>query len=156
MTAPLQVGDQAPDFILPAGAGEPLRLRALRGRKVVLYFYPKDDTQACTDEAIAFNRLNAEFAGAQTQIVGISPDSGISHEKFKRKFGLALTLASDETKAALEAYGVWREKVMFGRRYMGVERTTILIDRDGRIMRIWRKVRVAGHAEDVLSAARAS
>ena len=155
MTAQLQAGDPAPDFSLAAGPGETVRLHALRGRKVVLYFYPKDDTEGCTAEAIAFNALRAEFDKAQTQIIGISPDSVASHEKFKRKHDLALTLAADEAKAALEAYGVWREKAMYGRKFMGVERTTVLIDRQGRIARVWRKVRIRGHAEEVLEAARA-
>ncbi len=132
-----------------------LSLRALKGSKVVLYFYPTDDTETCTAEAIAFNGLRAEFARAQTEIIGISPDSPASHDKFKRKHKLALTLASDESKAAIEAYGVWREKSLFGRKYMGVERTTVLIDQQGRIARVWRKVRLRGHAEEVLEAARA-
>ena len=155
MTAQPQAGDQAPDFSLPIGAAGPLRLGALKGSKVVLYFYPTDDTETCTAEAIAFNGLRAEFARAQTEVVGISPDSLASHDKFKRKHKLALTLASDETKAIIEAYGVWREKSLFGRKYMGVERTTMLIDAKGVIARIWRKVRVRGHAEEVLAAARA-
>jgi peroxiredoxin Q/BCP len=155
MTTQPQEGDQAPDFTLLTGAAESVSLRALLGSKVVLYFYPKDDTDGCTAEAIAFNGLRAQFATAQTQIVGISPDSPARHEKFKRKHSLALTLASDETKAMLEAYGVWREKSMWGRQYMGVERTTMLLDRQGKIARVWRKVRVRGHAEEVLEAARA-
>jgi thioredoxin-dependent peroxiredoxin len=155
MTTQPQEGDQAPDFTLLTGAAETVSLRALLGSKVVLYFYPKDDTDGCTAEAIAFNGLRAQFARAQTQIVGISPDSPARHEKFKRKHSLALTLASDETKAMLEAYGVWREKSMWGRQYMGVERTTMLLDRQGKIARVWRKVRVRGHAEEVLEAARA-
>jgi peroxiredoxin Q/BCP len=154
MTAQLQTGDSAPDFNLTTGAASFVTLSALRGSKVVVYFYPKDDTQACTDEAIAFNLLRAQFDQAQTRIVGISSDSIASHDKFKRKHALALTLASDEAKATLEAYGVWREKSMFGHRYTGVERTTMLIDREGRIARIWRKVRVRGHAAQVLEAAR--
>lgn len=155
MAAQPQAGDQAPDFSLSTGSDGPVSLSALKGSKVVLYFYPKDDTDACTAEAIAFNGLRAQFRRAETQIVGISPDSIASHDKFKRKYGLALALASDETKAVIEAFGIWREKSMFGRKYMGVERTTVLIDRHGKIARIWRKVRVPGHAEDVLAAARA-
>ena len=151
----VDVGQPAPDFTLSDQNGEPVTLSALRGAPVVLYFYPKDDTEGCTAEAIAFNGLRAEFDSAQTQILGLSPDSIASHEKFKRKHGLALTLAYDEAKAALEAYGVWREKSMYGRKYMGVERTTVLIDAEGRIARIWRKVRVPGHVEEVLDAARA-
>jgi peroxiredoxin Q/BCP len=155
MTAQPQEGDKAPDFSLSTGADGSLRLSAFKGRKVVLYFYPTDDTETCTAEAIAFNGLRAQFARAQTEIIGISPDSLASHDKFKRKHKLALTLASDEAKTIIEAYGVWREKSLFGRKYMGVERTTVLIDRHGAIARVWRKVRVRGHAEAVLEAARA-
>jgi thioredoxin-dependent peroxiredoxin len=155
MTALPRVGDPAPDFSFQIGAAGPLRLGALKGSKVVLYFYPTDDTPTCTAEAIAFNGLRAEFARARTEVIGISPDSLASHDKFKRKHKLALTLASDETKAVIEAYGVWGEKSLFGRKYMGVERTTMLIDPHGRIARVWRKVRVRGHAEEVLEAARA-
>jgi len=151
----LETGDQAPDFLLPTGAAETISLHALRGSKIVLYFYPKDDTSGCAAEAIAFNSLRAQFVKAGTQIIGISPDSLASHAKFKRKRGLDLALASDEAKTVLEAYGVWKEKSMFGRKFMGVERTTILIDAKGVIARIWRKVRVPGHADQVLAAARA-
>ncbi len=151
----LEAGDQAPDFSLPAGAAEPVSLHALRGSKIVLYFYPKDDTSGCAAEAIAFNGLRAQFAQAGTQIIGISPDSLASHAKFKRKRGLDLALASDEARTMLETYGVWKEKSMYGRKFMGVERTTMLIDAKGAIARVWRKVRVAGHAGEVLAAARA-
>jgi peroxiredoxin Q/BCP len=151
----LEAGGQAPDFNLPAGAAEPISLHALRGRKIVLYFYPKDDTDGCAAEAIAFNGLRAEFAQAGAQIIGISPDSLASHAKFKRKRGLDLTLASDEARTMLEAYGVWKEKSMYGRKFMGVQRTTMLIDANGAIARIWRNVRVPGHAREVLAAARA-
>ncbi len=155
MATQLQPGDQAPDFSLPAGGAEPLSLNGLKGSKIVLYFYPRDDTSGCTAETIAFNGFRAQFARAGTQIVGVSPDSLASHEKFRRKHGLELTLASDESKAMLEAYGVWTEKTMYGRKYMGVQRTTMLIDAQGAIARIWRKVKVPGHAEEVLEAARA-
>jgi peroxiredoxin Q/BCP len=155
MTAQLQAGDQAPDLNLPTGPGETVRLDALKGRKVVLYFYPKDDTEGCTAEAIAFNAVRAEFDKANAQIIGISPDSLPAHDKFKRKHALALTLASDEARTVLEAYGVWKEKAMYGRKFMGVERTTVLIDPEGRIVRIWRKVRVPGHVDEVLKAVRA-
>lgn len=151
----LEAGDQAPDFSLPAGTPHPISLHALRGSKIVLYFYPKDDTSGCTAEAIAFNGLRAQFAQAGARIIGISPDSLASHDKFKRKHGLDLALASDEAKTMLEAYGVWKEKSMYGRKYMGVERTTMLIDANGAIVRIWRNVKVPGHAEEVLKAARA-
>ncbi len=120
----------------------------------MLYFYPQDDTQTCTAEAIAFNALRAQFAAVGAKIVGVSPDSIASHERFKKKHRLGFALAADEGHEALEAYGVWREKTLFGRNYMGVERTTVLIDAEGRIARIWRKVRTPGHAEQVLQAAR--
>ncbi|HEX8665107.1 MAG TPA: peroxiredoxin [Beijerinckiaceae bacterium] len=152
---PLKPKDQAPDFTLPATGGTTIGLSALRGRKVVLYFYPKDDTSGCTLEAQNFNRLKGEFETVDTEVIGISPDSLKSHDKFRAKYGLDLTLASDEAKEMLEAYGVWAEKSMYGRKYMGVERTTVLIDRDGRIAEVWSKVKVPGHAEAVLEAARA-
>jgi peroxiredoxin Q/BCP len=155
MTAALQVGDRAPDFDLPTDGGAPVSLAGLRGGKVALYFYPKDDTSGCTAEAVAFDGLLEKFAGANTKVLGISPDSPASHGKFRRKHGLSLALASDEANAMLAAYGVWREKSMYGRKYMGVERTTMLIDAEGRIARIWRKVKVPGHAAEVLEAARA-
>ncbi|WP_375456211.1 peroxiredoxin [uncultured Methylobacterium sp.] len=152
---PLAQGDQAPDFTLPGSGGETLALAALRGRKAVLYFYPKDDTSGCTLEAQGFNALLAAFAAADATVLGISPDPVKSHDRFRDKYGLAFPLASDETKAMLAAYGVWVEKSMYGKTYMGVERTTMLLDRDGRIARIWPKVKVPGHAEAVLEAARA-
>jgi thioredoxin-dependent peroxiredoxin len=155
MAAELEIGDRAPDFNLPGDGGKPIGLDAFKGGKLVLYFYPKDDTEACTAEAIAFNGLRAKFAAAGAKILGISPDSVKSHEKFKQKHGLKLALASDEVRTMLEAYGVWKEKSMYGRKYMGVERTTMLIGPQGDIARIWRKVRVREHAEEVLEAARA-
>jgi len=151
----LAVGDKAPDFDLPAGAGHRVRLSELRGTKVVLYFYPKDDTETCTAEAVAFNALRGKFRAVGVEIIGVSPDTVASHLRFKAKHELALTLAADEGAAAIRAYGAWRQKQMFGRKFMGVERTTLLIARDGRIARIWRKVRTPGHAEEVLRAAKA-
>jgi peroxiredoxin Q/BCP len=151
----LAEGDTAPDFDLPADGGRRVSLRALRGRTIVLYFYPKDDTSGCTREAIEFAQLKAEFAKSGIEVVGVSPDSPASHDRFKAKHGLEFTLASDPDKAALDAYGVWTEKSMYGRKYMGVERSTFLIGPDGRIARIWRKVKVPGHAAAVLEAARA-
>jgi peroxiredoxin Q/BCP len=151
----LQAGDAAPDFTLPRDGGQMLSLAGLKGRKVVLYAYPKDDTPGCTQEAIAFNGLRREFAAADAEIVGISPDPVKNHDKFLKKHGLDVALAADETQDTLKAYGVWVEKSMYGKTYMGVERTTFLIDRDGRIARIWPKVKVAGHAEEVLAAVRA-
>jgi peroxiredoxin Q/BCP len=151
----LQDGDQAPDFELGRDGGGTLSLADFKGRKLVLYAYPKDDTPGCTQEAIAFNGLRKDFAAADTEILGISPDPVKSHDKFKAKHGLDFPLVADEALGALQAYGIWVEKSMYGRSYMGVERTTFLIDRNGRIARIWRKVKVAGHAEEVLAAARA-
>jgi peroxiredoxin Q/BCP len=150
----LNQGDPAPDFTLPRDGGGTLSLSQLRGRKVVLYAYPKDDTPGCTQEAIAFNGLRRDFAAANTDIIGVSPDPAKRHDKFKQKYGLDFPLVADETQAMLQAYGIWVEKSMYGRRYMGVERTTFLIDPDGKIARIWPKVKVAGHAEEVLAAAR--
>ncbi|MET3691833.1 peroxiredoxin Q/BCP [Methylobacterium goesingense] len=152
---PLDTGDQAPDFTLAGAGGETISLAALKGRKAVLYFYPKDDTSGCTLEAQGFNALGPDFAAADAFVIGVSPDSVKSHDKFRAKYGLTFPLASDEGKAMLEAYGVWVEKSMYGRKYMGVERTTLLLDREGRIARIWPKVKVPGHAEEVLAAARA-
>jgi len=151
----LKVGDKAPSFSLPATGGHEVRLDELAGRKVVLYFYPKDDTSGCTREAQDFQALKQEFDAADTEIIGVSPDSVASHDKFRSKYALDFTLASDQQKSMLEAYGVWVEKSMYGRKYMGVERTTILIDREGRVARIWSKVKVPGHAEEVLAAAKA-
>lgn len=151
----LTEGAPAPDFTLPTDGGESLTLSDLRGRKVVLFAYPKDDTETCTKEAIAFNGLRQDFAAAGTEIIGISPDPVKRHDKFKQKYGLGLPLIADENRAMLDAYGLWVEKSLYGRKYMGVERTTFLIDKDGKIARIWSKVKVAGHAEEVLAAARA-
>jgi peroxiredoxin Q/BCP len=151
---PLQPGDAAPGFSLPATGGGTISLAKLKGRKAVLYFYPKDDTSGCTLEAQNFNALRGEFQAAETELIGVSPDSLKSHDKFRSKYGLDLTLAADEGKDMLQAYGVWAEKSMYGRKYMAVERTTMLIDRDGIVRQIWRKVRVSGHAEEVLEAAK--
>lgn len=149
------VGSPAPDFDLPGAGGATLRLGDLKGKAVVLYFYPKDDTPGCTREAIDFNRLKGEFAAAGTEIIGVSPDSAASHDKFAAKHGLGIPLASDETTAMLQAYGVWGEKSMYGRTFMGVQRTTVLVDREGVVARVWTKVKVDGHAEEVLAAAKA-
>ena len=150
----LAPGMQAPGFTLPGAGGETIDLGALAGRKVVLYFYPKDDTSGCTLEAQNFNAQQDAFAEADAIVIGVSPDSVKSHDKFRAKHGLTFPLAADEEKGMLEAYGVWVEKSMYGRKYMGVERTTVLIGRDGTIARIWPKVKVPGHAEEVLAAAR--
>jgi peroxiredoxin Q/BCP len=150
----LSAGKTAPAFHLPTDGGGSLTLEALAGKNICLYFYPKDDTSGCTMEAIAFNALKSEFEAANTVIVGVSPDNVASHDKFKAKYGLGFALASDETKQMLEAYGVWVEKSMYGRKYMGVERTTVLIDRTGKVARVWSKVKVPGHAQEVLEAAK--
>lgn len=151
----LQIGAEAPVFTLPDGHGRQISLAELKGRKVVVYFYPKDDTSGCTKEAQDFDALRKDFASAETEVIGISPDGPASKAKFGKKYGLGLTLAADEGKATLQDYGVWVEKSMYGRKYMGVERTTFLVGRDGKIARIWPKVKVPGHAKDVLEAARA-
>lgn len=150
----LNEGIPAPDFTLPTDGGGSLTLSGLRGGKVVLYAYPQDDTQSCTNEALSFNALLDDFTAAGATVIGISPDPVKRHDKFKQKYGLRLTLISDEARTAIEAYGLWVEKQMYGRSYMGVERSTFLIDETGRIARVWAKVKVKGHAETVLAAAR--
>ncbi|MGL4286042.1 MAG: peroxiredoxin [Phreatobacter sp.] len=151
----LSTGDLAPDFSLPADRGGMAKLSALRGKKVVVYFYPKADTQACTIEAQDFTRLKPDFDKAATVVIGISHDPLKAIDKFQKKYELGVQLATDEGLETLTAYGVWGEKSMYGRSYMGIERSTFLIDADGKIARIWPKVRVKGHAEEVLAAAKA-
>ena len=147
-------GASAPDFSLPTDTGETANLSALRGKPVVVYFYPKDDTSGCTKEAIEFSALAGEFASAGATVIGISPDGTASKAKFRKKHSLSVVLAADEDKVVCEAYGTWVEKSMYGRKYMGVERTTFLVGRDGRVARVWRKVKVPGHAAEVLEAVR--
>ena len=154
MTVP-GVGEKAPAFTLPRDGGDSLSLSDFKGRKLVLYFYPKADTPGCTKEAIAFNGLRRAFAKADTEIVGVSADPVKAQDKFRDKYSLKLALASDESKKMLTAYGVWGEKSMYGRKFMGVRRTTFLIGRDGRIAQVWDNVKVPGHAEAVLAAAEA-
>ncbi len=151
----LEVGDKAPEFQLPADDGSLVKLAKLKGRTVVLYFYPKDDTSGCTREAKDFTDLAPAFAKAGAEVYGISPDSVKSHDKFRCKHGLAVRLLSDEEKTAATAYGVWVEKSMYGKKYMGVERSTFLVDGKGKLARIWRKVSVPDHAEEVLQAVKA-
>jgi peroxiredoxin Q/BCP len=151
----LDVGDVAPDFTLPTDGGGELTLSSMRGKKVVLYFYPKDDTSGCTKEACDFREKISEFTKAGAVVLGLSPDSVKKHDKFKAKYDLPFSLVADEEKTALEAYGVWVEKSMYGRKYMGVERTTFLIDADGSIQSVWRKVKVPGHVDAVLDAVQA-
>jgi thioredoxin-dependent peroxiredoxin len=145
-------GKKAPDFKLPADDGKTIQLSKLKGRTVVVYFYPKDDTSGCTAEAKDFSCLIDEFAKLGTDIIGISPDSQASHQKFKSKHELSVRLVADEEKSAANAYGVWVEKSMYGRKYMGVERATFLIDKSGKVVRSWHKVKVPGHADEVLDA----
>jgi len=152
--ASVEVGAKAPAFEV-AGADGPVRLGDLKGRKVVLYFYPKDDTSGCTKEAQEFTALAAAFEKAGAVVIGVSKDSVASHAKFTKKYNLGVQLGSDPEGAVIEAYGSWVEKSMYGRKYMGIERSTFLIDGDGKLARIWRKVKVAGHAEAVLEAAQA-
>ncbi|NRP74211.1 putative peroxiredoxin bcp [Ensifer psoraleae] len=153
--ARLGPGDVAPDFELPRDGGGSISLSSLRGKPVVLFFYPKDDTKACTEEAISFSGLADEFAAAGVALIGLSPDSVKQHDRFAKKHNLTVTLAADEEKNVVNAYGVWVEKSLYGRKYMGVERTTFLINPDGTINQVWEKVRVAGHASEVLAAAKA-
>jgi peroxiredoxin Q/BCP len=149
------IGEKAPSFALPRDGGGSVSLADFKGRKLVLYFYPKADTPGCTKEAIAFNGLKRAFAKAGADIVGVSADPVKAQEKFRDKYSLTIPLASDETKKMLTAYGVWGEKSMYGRKFMGVRRTTVLIGPDGRIAQVWENVKVPGHAEAVLEAAKA-
>lgn len=150
----VEVGDKAPDFTLPSDGGGKVSLKALKG-KVVLYFYPKDDTSGCTAESCAFRDALPNFSKAMAEIIGISRNSVASHDKFKAKYGLTFPLAADEEGKVCEAYGTWVEKSMYGRKYMGIERSTFLIDAKGVVRNVWRKVKVPGHAEAVLEAAAA-
>lgn len=150
----VEIGGKAPPFKLHDATGSIVTLAALKGQIVVLYFYPQDDTETCTLQAQGFSCLAAEFASAGCTVIGVSPDGQNSHQKFKAKYDLDIVLLADEQKSAIEAYGVWIEKQMFGRRHMGVERATFLIDRKGKIARIWHKVRVRSHAAQVLEAVR--
>lgn len=148
------IGDKAPDFLLPSDDGTPVSLAGLSGKKIVLYFYPKDDTPGCTIEAIAFSVQKAAFEAANAVVLGVSKDSIAAHCKFRDKHSLSVRLISDETGEMLRTYGVWVEKNLYGRTYMGIDRTTLLIDGGGTIRRVWRKVKVAGHADEVLAAAK--
>ena len=150
----LEIGSQAPAFTLETPDG-PVSLADFAGQKLVLYFYPKDDTSGCTTEAIQFTALADEFAKAGATVLGVSKDSVASHRKFAAKHNLSVRLASDPEGGTIEAYGVWVEKNMYGRKYMGIERATFLIGPDGKVAALWRKVKVAGHAEAVLKAAQA-
>jgi thioredoxin-dependent peroxiredoxin len=155
MSAKIAVGSKAPGFTLPRDGGGEVSLADFKGKKLVLYFYPKADTPGCTLEAQDFSRLAPAFTRAKTAVLGVSADPVKKQDKFKAKHDLAIPLASDETLDMLKAYGVWAEKSMYGRTFMGVLRNTYLIGPDGKIARIWEKVKVAGHAEEVLEAAKA-
>ena len=154
MSAKIAVGRKAPDFTLPSDGGGQVSLADFKGKKLVLYFYPKADTPGCTIEAKDFSRLAPAFARAKTTVLGVSADPVKKQDRFKAKYELTIPLASDETHDMLNAYGVWAEKSMYGRTYMGILRNTYLIGPDGKIARIWEKVKVAGHAEEVLVAAK--
>jgi len=148
-------GDKAPDFNMPSDGGGTVSLGDYSGKNLVLYFYPRDDTPGCTKEAIAFTGMADDFAAANTTVIGVSRDTVAKHDKFKAKHELTVALGSDEDGKVCEDYGVWVEKNMYGRKSMGIERSTFLIGGDGKIRKIWRKVKVAGHAEAVLEAVKA-
>jgi len=149
------IGDQAPDFTMPTDGGGLVTLSALRGKPVVLYFYPKDDTSGCTAEACGFRDSFPDFGRTGAVVIGVSRDSAASHDKFKQKHGLPLILVSDAAGEVTERYGVWIEKSMYGRKYMGIDRSTFLIDGDGVVRGAWRKVKVPGHVAQVLKAVQA-
>ncbi len=153
--APIEVGTPAPDFTMPTDGGGSVTLSALKGKPVILYFYPKDDTSGCTSEACGFRDQFPDFSGLDAVVIGVSKDSVASHDKFKAKYELPFTLASDKETGVAEAYGVWVEKSMYGRKYMGLERATFLIDKDGIVRNVWRKVKVTGHVAAVLKALQA-
>ena len=155
MPAKIAVGGKAPGFRLPHDGGGEVSLADFKGRKLVLYFYPKADTPGCTKQAIDFSALKTAFGRAGTDIVGVSADPVAKQDRFRDKHGLKIALASDESKKMLASYGVWGEKSMYGRKFMGVKRTTYLIGPDRRVAKVWENVKVPGHAEDVLAAAKA-
>jgi peroxiredoxin Q/BCP len=148
----LEIGDKAPDFTLPTDGDGKVSLRELKGKTVILYFYPKDDTSGCTAEACGFRDALPNFGKTGATVIGLSKDSPASHDKFKKKYKLPFTLASDEDTAVAKKYGVWVEKSMYGRKYMGMDRSTFLIDGKGVIRGLWRKVKVPGHVDEVLKA----
>jgi peroxiredoxin Q/BCP len=151
----LNIGDKAPDFTMPTDGGGTVSLASLKGKPVVLYFYPKDDTSGCTAEACGFRDSLPDYSGTGATVIGVSKDSVASHDRFKKKYELPFTLGADTTGEVCEKYGTWIEKSMYGRKYMGIERATFLLDKDGVIRGIWHKVKVGGHVADVLKAAKA-
>ena len=150
--AELKEGDSAPEISLPTDSGQPFTLSSLKGKNVVLYFYPKADTPGCTKEACSFRDTSPKFSAANTVIVGVSPDAAKSQAKFKEKFNLPFSLLADADHVTAETYGVWKEKSMYGKKYMGVDRTTFVIAPDGKIKKIFPKVKVDGHVEEVMAA----
>ena len=148
-------GDKAPDFSMPTDGGGSVSLKDMKGKAVVLYFYPKDSTPGCTKEACAFRDLLPDFSKVDAEIIGVSKDSIKRHDNFKAKYELPFLLASDEAGDVCERYGVWVEKSMYGKKFMGIERATFLIDAKGKVRNVWRKVKVPGHVEEVLEAAKA-
>ncbi len=155
MTNLINIGDKAPAFDLPADGGGRVKLSTLKGKPVVLYFYPRDDTPGCTTEAIDFSALIGDFDKAGATVIGVSKDSVAKHDKFKEKHELKVILGADEDGKIIESYGAWVEKSMYGKKYMGIDRSTILIDAKGIVRQIWRKVKVKGHAAEVLAAVKA-
>lgn len=155
MTLPTE-GSKAPDFSLPRDGGGTVSLNDFKGRKLILYFYPKDDTSGCTKESCSFSENIKVLENLGADVVGVSKDSVKSHDKFRAKYDLQFPLASDENGDTCERYGVWAEKSMYGRKYMGIERTTFLIGEDGTILKIWPKVKVAGHTDEIIEAIRAA
>ena len=151
----LKIGDPAPTFELPADTGGTVKLEDLRGKRVVLYFYPKDDTSGCTTQACGFRDAYPIIEEKNAIVLGVSPDGVKSHQKFKTKYNLPFILLADEEHSVAEAYGVWQEKSMYGKKYMGIDRSTFLVGADGRIVKVWRNVKVPGHVEEVLAAAKA-
>lgn len=147
----LKIGDKAPDFSLLSDSGKTISLKSLKGHKIVIYFYPKDNTSGCTKEACDFKDSIKTFENKETVILGISKDSIESHKSFKSKYNLPFNLLSDETGQVVKDYGVWKEKSMYGKKYMGIERTTFLIDEKGKIKEIWNKVKVPGHVQNIIS-----
>ncbi|HPF77647.1 MAG TPA: thioredoxin-dependent thiol peroxidase [Alphaproteobacteria bacterium] len=154
--AELKTGSKAPDFTLPTDGGGEISLKQFKGQKVVLYFYPKDDTPGCTAESCSFNENLSKFNKLDVQVIGLSKCSVKKHDKFKEKYGLKFPLASDENGDVCERYGTWVEKSMYGKKYMGIDRSTFLIDENGKIAALWRKVKVPGHVEEVMEAVKAS
>ena len=155
MSDELKVGDKAPDFSLPSGAGQTITLKSLRGKQVVLYFYPKDDSPGCTKEACSFRDEITQIEKAHAVVLGVSTDGLASHQKFSKKYGLPFALLSDEGLVVAKAYGVYKQKSMYGRTYWGIERSTFVVDETGKLAAIFRKVKVDGHVEQVMSALKA-